>query len=116
MIWLAVAAGAALGAVCRHGLDRAVTRGAFPTGILLVNLLGSLLAGVVAGVAPGPQVVRVLAVGVLGGFTTASTLAVDVLRLEASGDRRAAVLDVVLSIVPGVVLAAVGLLAGRALG
>ena len=115
MSWVAVAAGAALGAVCRYGLDRAVTRGTFPTGILVVNLLGSLLAGIVAGVAPGPFAVQLLALGLLGGFTTASTLAVDVLRLADQGDLRGAVLDVVLSIVPGVALAALGLVLGRAL-
>jgi len=115
MSWLAVAAGASLGAVCRYALDRLVTRGAFPLGILLVNLLGSLLAGVVAGLAPGPLAVRLLAVGLLGGFTTASTLAVDVLRLDADGDRRGAVLDVLLSVGPGLVLGAAGLALGRAL-
>ena len=115
MSWLAVAAGAALGAVCRYALDRAVTRGAFPLGILVVNLLGSLLAGVVAGAAPGPVAVSLLAAGVLGGFTTASTLAADLLRLEALGDRRGAVLDLVLSVGPGLVLGALGIAVGRAL-
>lgn len=118
MTWLAVAAGAAVGAVARHLLDRAVGRrhdGPFPLGILAVNLLGSLLAGVVAGAAPGPEVTALLSVGLLGGFTTASTLAVDVLRLLEGGHPRAAVLDVVLSVGPGLALAAVGLVVGRAL-
>ena len=115
MSWLAVAVGAAVGAVCRWALDRALTRGAFPLGILVVNLLGSLLAGVVAGLAPGPLAVSVLAVGLLGGFTTASTLAADLLRLDAAGDRRGAVLDLVLSVGPGLALGAVGLAVGRAL-
>lgn len=115
MSWLAVAAGAGLGAVCRYALDRAVTRGAFPLGILVVNLLGSLLAGIVVGAAPGPLATRLLAVGVLGGFTTASTLAADLLRLDAAGDRRGAVLDLALSVGPGLVLGALGLAVGRAL-
>lgn len=115
MSWLAVAVGAALGATCRYALDRSVTRGTFPLGILVVNLLGSLLAGLVVGAAPGPLAVRLLAVGVLGGFTTASTLAADVLRLEAEGNRRGAALDLVLSVGPGLVLAALGVAAGRAL-
>ena len=115
MSWLAVALGAGAGAAVRHLLDRAVTHGRFPTGILLVNLLGSLLAGVVAGAAPGPPVSDLLAVGLLGGFTTASTLAVDVLRLQRDGAPRLALLDVALSVGPGLVLAAVGLALGRAL-
>ena len=115
MSWLVVALGAGTGAAGRHLLDRALTRGRFPTGILVVNLLGSLLAGVVAGAAPGPRVTELLAVGVLGGFTTASTLAVDVLRLHRDGAGRLALLDVALSVGPGLVLAAVGLALGRAL-
>ena len=115
MSWLAVAVGAGAGAVARHLLDRALTRSRFPVGILVVNLLGSLLAGVVAGAAPGPRVTELVAVGLLGGFTTASTLAVDVLRLHRDGTTRLALLDVALSVGPGLVLAAAGLALGRAL-
>ena len=115
MSWLLVALGAGAGAAARHLLDGAHTRGRFPTGILVVNLLGSLLAGVVAGAAPGPRATDLLAVGLLGGFTTASTLAVDVLRLQRDGAGRLALLDVVLSVGPGLVLAAAGLALGRAL-
>lgn len=115
MSWLAVALGAGAGAAARHLLDRALTRDRFPTGILVVNLLGSLLAGVVAGAAPGPRATDLLAVGLLGGFTTASTLAVDVLRLHRDGSSRLALLDVALSVGPGLVLAAAGLALGRSL-
>ena len=115
MSWLLVAIGAAAGAVCRHLLDRAVRRGRFPTGILVVNLLGCLLAGTVAGAATGPLTTDLLAVGLLGGFTTASTLATDVLQLAADGDRRGAWLDLVLNLGPGLALAACGLALGRAL-
>lgn len=115
MTWLAVALGAGAGAGARHLLDRAVTRGRFPTGILLVNLVGSLLAGVVAGVAPGPLLTQLVAVGVLGGFTTASTLAADVLRLHREGTDRLALLDLGLSVGPGLLLAALGLAVGRGL-
>lgn len=114
MSWVAVALGAGAGAAARHLLDRAVTRGRFPAGILAVNLLGSLLAGVVAGAAPGPRVTDLLAVGLLGGFTTASTLAVDVLRLHRDGRGGLALLDLALSVGPGLVLAATGLVLGRA--
>ena len=115
MSWLAVAVGAAAGSACRYLLDRAVRRGRFPSGILLVNLLGSLLAGLVAGAAPGPWASDLLAVGLLGGFTTASTLAADVLALYVEGSRRDAVLDLALSVGPGLALAAAGLAVGRAL-
>jgi hypothetical protein len=52
--WLAWRSAPGPARAARHLLDRAVTRGPLPDGILVVNLLGSLLAGVVAGAAPGP--------------------------------------------------------------
>ena len=114
MTWLAVAFGAAAGAPCRYLLDTAVGRP--PWGILLVNLLGSLVAGVLAGLAldAGP-VLSLLGVGFLGAFTTASTLAADVLALTAAGRRRDAALDLALSIGPGILLAGAGLVLGRSL-
>lgn len=115
MSWLLIALGAATGSACRYLLDRAVRRGRFPTGILTVNLLGCLLAGTVAGVQPGPRAAALLSVGLLGGFTTASTLAADVVQLERDGDRRSAVLDLLLNVGPGLVLAALGVVVGRAL-
>lgn len=101
---LAVAVGGALGAPARYLLDTAMPT---PYGIVLVNLVGSLLAGVVAGAAPPAQVF--LAVGVLGAFTTASTVAWDVL----GADRPVRLLA--LHVVPGLALAAVGFAVGRAL-
>lgn len=115
MTWLLVAAGAAVGSACRYLLDRAVRRGRFPTGILAVNLLGSLLAGVVVGAQAGPGAAALLSVGVLGGFTTASTLATDVLQLHDDGARHDAVLDLLLNVGPGLALAALGIALGRAL-
>lgn len=101
---LAVALGALVGAPARYLLDAAVPR---PWGIVAVNLLGSLLAGVVAGAAPAAQVF--LAVGVLGSFTTASTLAWDVLTAERPGRLLAA------HLLPGLLLAVLGFALGRAL-
>ncbi len=114
MTWWAVALGAAAGAPARYLLDTAVGRP--PWGVLLVNLLGSLAAGVLAGLALGAgPVVSLLGVGFLGAFTTASTLAADVLALVAGGRRRAAAAVLALSVGPGLLLAAAGLLLGRAL-
>lgn len=115
MSWLLVALGAGAGSAGRHLLDRLLTRGRFPTGVLVVNLVGSLLAGVAAGAAPGPAATDLLSVGLLGGFTTASTFAADVLRLQRDEAPRLAALDVVLSFGPGLLLAAGGLAVGRAL-
>lgn len=113
MTWWAVALGAALGAPCRYLLDAAVGRP--PWGTLLVNVLGSLAAGVLAGLAldAGP-VASLVGVGFLGAFTTASTLASDVLALTAAGRERTAALDLALSLALGLAAAATGLVLGRA--
>jgi CrcB protein len=87
-----VAAGGALGALGRWGL--AVTwppgpRG-FPWATFVTNVAGCLLIGVlmvlVTEVWSGRRLLRpFLGVGLLGGFTTFSTYAVDTTRLAAAG-------------------------------
>lgn len=86
---LALAGG--LGATCRYALDRALTRrrDAGPIGIFAVNVLASILIGVLAGLglagvhsAGGSGALgMILATGLLGGFSTFSTVAVDSAKL-----------------------------------
>ena len=112
---LAVAVGGLLGAPARYLLDSAVTPrvpGRLPWGIVVVNLVGSAAAGVLLGLSAGDRVDRLVGIGFLGSFTTASTLAWDVLTQPTRG-AAAALLG--LHVVPGLVLAAAGLLLGRAL-
>lgn len=77
-----VGAGGFLGALARFGLGGLVHRihgtSGFPYGTLVVNLVGCLLIGVIAGLIEGRQMfapeLRLFAlVGILGGFTTFST-------------------------------------------
>ena len=106
---LAVAAGAAAGAPCRYLLDRAIGT---PWGVLVVNLVGSAAAGLLVGLAPSSLVLTLLAVGFLGSFTTASTVAWDVL---AQPGRTAGLRLLGLHVVPGLALAAAGFALGRSL-
>ena len=111
---LAVAAGAALGAPARYLLDRAVSARLgrrLPWGILVVNLLGCAAAGLLVGLAPAALLTTLVGVGFLGSFTTASTLAWDVLS-RAAGQ---GALLLTLHVVPGLALAAAGVLLGRSL-
>ena len=94
---VAVAIAGGIGAACRYALDTAVQsrrpRGPGkplgPLGILLVNLLACLGIGLLAGIglagvdhADGSGLLGiVLASGLLGGFSTFSTVAVDTVRL-----------------------------------
>ena len=101
-----VCLGGAVGTGARYLLGGVAIRwlgGEFPYGTLLVNVIGSLLIGLVqelAGAAVVHENVRVvLAVGVLGGFTTYSAFAYESLRLAASGSWGPAVLYVGLTTV-----------------
>ena len=74
----------------------------FPYGTLFINVLGSFLIGVVQQAALTshliPETLRlVLAVGVMGGFTTYSSFSYETIRLVENGSWLAAVLYVVLT-------------------
>jgi fluoride exporter len=88
MIWVAVALGGAVGAACRYVVDFAVagrTRGAFPWGTWTVNMLGSLVLGLLVGamVGAGESALWHVAAtsGFCGAFTTFSTFAYETVQL-----------------------------------
>ena len=96
-----VAAGGTVGAAAREALVLAVpSTGWFDTVIFCVNLSGALALGVLleALLRQGPEDDRrrrlrlLLGTGVLGGYTTYSTLAVETARLLADGDLAGAAL------------------------
>ena len=78
---LLVALGGAIGASARYllgGFVHEFTRADFPYGTFVVNMVGCMLFGAVAGVADerfvvGPSTRTFLLIGVLGGFTTFSS-------------------------------------------
>lgn len=120
MQWLWIALGGALGSMARYFVQsrvQAVQAGMFPTGTLMVNLIGSALIGFLAGwfLAPSSsQNLRLfLMVGILGGFTTFSSFSLDNLNLIRDGQIRTAMIYVLISNVGGISLAFAGyLLAG----
>jgi CrcB protein len=119
-VWLAVAAGGALGSVARLGVGlfaRSVAPG-WPWGTLFVNLLGSLLIGVLVGLfglRPASDVLRLgLITGVLGGFTTFSAFSMETIEMLRAGDTGSALVYVATSLVFGLAACAVGLWATRA--
>jgi len=108
---LLVGAAGGTGSVVRVLVDRAVlarTGASLPLGILVVNLSGALLLGLLAGLAVPHDTALVLGAGLLGGYTTFSTWMVDTMRL-ADGRRAAwAAANVGASIVLGLVAVALG--------
>jgi fluoride exporter len=115
------ALGGVLGALARWGVGELLPQvpGGWPWATFLVNVTGCLLIGVLLAVllARFPRSVRLrpfLAVGVLGGFTTYSTFAVEAVRLTDGGHPALAAGYVLASVAGGVAAVVVGLLAGRA--
>ncbi|HEX8001181.1 MAG TPA: CrcB family protein [Mycobacteriales bacterium] len=111
-----VAAGGAAGTVLRWRIGLDVRPGAFPTAILVVNVVGSGLLGYLAGRVPvrGPrsEAVRLaLGTGVLGGFTTFSTYAVEVARTLDDRPARAVAYALV-TVVASVAAAVAGVTVG----
>jgi CrcB protein len=116
---LAVAAGAALGALGRWAAGLLLNHRwpAFPLGTLFVNLAGGLLVGIAMVWLQGrPQGTLHLFVltGVLGGFTTFSAFSAESLGLIARGDWLLALGHTLAHVVGALACAALGVAAARA--
>jgi fluoride exporter len=109
---LCVAGGAAVGAPLRYLTDRAVqTRidSDFPFGTLLVNVVASLVFGVVIGAASlSPTMLALIGTGFCGALSTYSTYAYETLRLLQEGAWRHATTNVVVSVALGLGAASAG--------
>lgn len=111
---LFVATGGGLGAWLRFLVGRAwvsalgpVRAGEFPYGTLTVNVLGSLLMGLLVGWlarhgSHGESTRLFLALGLLGGFTTFSSFSLDVVSLAERGQMGVAAFYTAASVVAGV--------------
>lgn len=114
---LLVGLGGALGSMARYALAVLMLQGAatrFPFGTLAVNVLGCVVAGVLAGLSErhgwfGADARLFLFAGVLGGFTTFSAFGLDALALMRRGETGLAFGYVVGSVVLGLVAAWVGM-------
>lgn len=92
---LAVAAGSALGGLCRYGIDQLLLRSAVPplvTSTIMANLAGCLIIGIIAALSgPGgrlplsPTVRHFLMAGFCGGLTTFSMLGVEAASVVTAG-------------------------------
>jgi CrcB protein len=118
--YLLAALGGALGALARWAVGEGLppSPGTWPWSTLLINLSGCLLLGalfaVLAARVPEPSWVRpFVGVGVLGGYTTYSTFAVEIVDLTRAGALLSAVGYLLLSVVGGVLAVALGALAAR---
>lgn len=119
----AIAAGGALGAVMRflmtNGVHRLLGRD-FPYGTLMVNILGSLLVGLLFAILVEKLAVSMIwrsavLVGVIGGFTTFATFSFETLALIEAGNLSKAFLNIFFSVVLCLAATWIGLSWGRQL-
>ena len=119
---LLIGCGGFVGAVLRYlisGWAYSVAGSDFPVGTLVVNLLGSLVLGLVLGLSDQfiiePQLLAFLTIGLLGAFTTFSTFSFESWALIEMGSYGRALLNMGLSLILGLAALALGLLVGRSL-
>ena len=110
--FLLVGIGSAIGGVLRYGVSllRFSPAGTFPWGTLAVNVLGSLLIGLLAGwLEPTADRSRLLLMtGLCGGFTTFSAFSIETVSLLEMGENTTAFLSIGANLI--------GALAGCAIG
>lgn len=121
MIPLMIALGAAVGAPARYLTDRAVqTRHdtLFPWGTLAVNVVASLVLGILAGAQSGvsPQLAALVGTGFCGALSTYSTFSYETLRLVEERSMLFAAFNVLGTLVAGLGAAALGWALGTAIG
>lgn len=107
---LVVVAGA-VGSLTRYLLGRAGATASWPWPVLVVNVAGSLLAGV----AIHTDFALIAVTGLAGGLTTFSTLSVETVQLVGTGRWRAAVMSMALNLGLGLAAATGGWFVGLAL-
>lgn len=116
MLALLVGLGAAFGAVARYLVDQAVMRRlrvVFPAGTWIINITGSFVLGLLAGLAThhglSANAVAVVGTGVCGGYTTFSTFSYETVRLMEEGSGVVALANLAGSLAAGLAAAALGL-------
>lgn len=112
-----------VGTLIRYWLSGFVARQygeTFPWGTLIVNLIGSFLAGAVYHLAEerlliSPSLRPIIFIGLLGGFTTFSSYGLQTFTLLRDGQIGLATLNIAVSNVLGLLLVWIGYVAFKAL-
>ena len=115
LAWIALGGG--IGSVLRYIMYTRIDQMhvySFPVGILVVNIVGSFLMGLLAwSLATHIQIAEehriAILVGLLGGFTTFSAFSHDTLHLFLRGEYLAVILHIVLSVLLCIMAAGAGL-------
>lgn len=121
-LYVLTALGGAIGATLRYGLGRwaqdFLGQPGFPYGTLLINVSGCMVFGFIMGLldkgyAITPEQRTFMLVGILGGYTTFSTFGFETYAFLRDGQLAAALLNVGLQVVLGVLGVWLGALVAR---
>jgi len=107
----------AMGAISRFAISHLPAFQNIPMGTFVVNIIGSLLLGLITGWTLNNPVITeewrlALTTGFLGSFTTFSTFSVENARLIQQGQLKVAIINISLQVLIGLILAVIGLQAG----
>jgi CrcB protein len=120
--FLLVGAGGAIGAMGRYGFGVMLGRvwhGGFPLATLGVNVIGSLIMGLLVGLLARytpewqAEARAFAAVGILGGFTTFSAFSLDAITLIERGQLMAALGYILVSVIASILAVYIGLMLVR---
>lgn len=119
---LYLVAGGAIGTVARYfisGIAQKYMGSGFPWGTLAVNAAGAFVIGLIWGLFETVEIrsgFRVFVIiGILGGFTTFSSFALETMNLYKQGEIRMALFNILANNILAIVLVFVGFIAARAL-
>jgi CrcB protein len=120
---VAIGIAGALGALARYGLDGLVSRRlttSFPWGTFIANLSGAFVLGflmtlMTEQLTTAPWLRSALTIGLLGAYTTFSTLTYETYRLLEDGALGLAAANLLGSAAAGLVAVYLGVVTGRAL-
>ncbi|WP_434749771.1 fluoride efflux transporter CrcB [Paenibacillus amylolyticus] len=116
-----IGAGGFLGTLTRYTIQLMIPAAntGFPWAVLLINAIGSLFLGWFFTIAIPekitPQLRLAIGTGFTGAFTTFSTFTLDIVRLSEGGEWMEAAAYLLLSVVAGLLLCALGIKLGRAM-
>ncbi len=117
---LIIAIGGGIGTLARYivsGLYYKYSSGVFPLSTLIVNLSGSFIIGLLWGFSERfsvtPNLRMFLFIGVLGGYTTFSTLSLETFNLLRNNEYKVALLNMFLTNFIGIILVLTGFIISK---
>jgi CrcB protein len=123
MKYLLIATGGAAGSLLRYFLVNSIQQrntGLFPWGTFTVNITGSLVIGLLAGLLVNKEIGEewrlFMFAGILGGFTTFSSLAIETFNLLRSGNYFTGIVYMFSSNLIGLLVALFGYIFARKIG